>query len=531
MDRDLLFVEVATVKPEISEPVTNSAIHIADSQPQIESVVKRMRDVEEGAVAPQDLYTVNQSSQDVTEKLPAANLHRPRKIASLITLFFMVAIIGTYVVTNNFATWFPQKGGAEKAGGKGGDAAVSPVVTVTTAVARANSISDEMVVTGSVNAWDPLNVGAEVSGLRIEKVNVEEGDTVNKGQVLATLNSSLLQAQLEQVRARLASTEASLKKSIQPNRPEDILALEAAVAQAEAAVSQEEAMRVQAAANLANANLNARRFSELAKAGAVSDVDAENKQLAVANYEEQVHNLEHKVRAAKFLVDQAKQRLVLAHKGGRVEDVDISKALIAETKAQAAHLERQIEQTIIRSPDHGVISKRDAHIGNITSSGTPLFSIIRLNRLELRAQVSDLDLHKFKVGQQVVISTREGDKSDVSGKVWLVSPQVDQSSRLGTVRVELPANAGLKPGMFVRGQVSLGQREAITVPVQSLVTRNGESVIFKLGAGNHAESTVVETGASSDTWVEIKSGLKPGDVVIARGARFLSDRDVVQVGQ
>jgi HlyD family secretion protein len=222
---------------------------------------------------------------------------------------------------------------------------------------------------------------------------------------------------------------------------------------------------------------------------------------------------------------------VPAHKGGRAEDVDISKALIAETKAQAAHLERQIEQTIIRSPDHGVISKRDAHIGNITSSGTPLFSIIRLNRLELRAQVSDLDLHKFKVGQQVVISTREGDKSDVTGKIWLVSPQVDQASRLGTVRVELPSNAGLKPGMFVRGQVSLGQREAITVPVQSLVTRNGESVVFKLGAGNHAESTVVETGASSDTWVEINSGLKPGDVVIARGARFLSDRDVVQVGK
>lgn len=524
-------MEVATVKPEISEPVTKSAVHVADPQTEIGSVVKRMREVEVEAHAPQDLYTVNPSSQDITEKLPAANLHHPRKFASIITLIIMVAIISTFFVTNNFASWFGQKAGAEKAGGKVGDAVVSPVVTVTTSVASANSISDEMVVTGSVSAWDPLNVGAEVSGLRIETVRVEEGDKVSKGQVLATLNSALLRAQLEQVRARLSSTEASLKKSIQPNRPEDILSLEAAVAQAEANVSQEEAMRVQASANLANANLNARRFQELAKAGAVSDVDAENKQLAAANYEEQVHNFEHKVRAAKFLVDQAKQRLVLAHKGGRVEDVDISRALIAETRAQAAHLERQIEQTVIRSPDHGVISKRDAHIGNITSSGTPLFSIIRLNKLELRAQVSDLDLHKFKVGQVVAISTREGDKSEVSGKVWLVSPQVDQSSRLGTVRIELPTNAGLKPGMFVRGQVNLGEREAITVPVQSLVTRNGESIIFKLGTGNHAESTVVETGASSDTWVEIKSGLKTGDVVIARGARFLSDNDVVQVGQ
>jgi len=531
MEGDQLFVEVATVKPEISEPVANNAAKMADPQAQIESVVKRMRAFEEDAHAPQELYTVKQSSQDFTEELPAADLHKPRKLAAIITLIITLAIIGTFFVTNNLSGWFSQKAESEKAGAKAGQAAVSPVVTVTTAAAKAQAVSDEMVVTGSVSAWDPLNVGPEVSGLRIETVRVEEGDTVAKGQVLATLNSSLLKAQLDQVRARLASTEAALKKSIQPNRPEDILALEAAVAQAEANVAQEEAMRQQAAANLANANLNAGRFRDLAKAGAVSDVDAENKQLAVANYEEQVHNFEHKVRAAKFLVDQAKQRLVLAHKGGRVEDVDISKALIAETRAQAAHLERQIEQTIIRSPDHGVISKRDAHIGNITSSGTPLFSIIRLNKLELRAQVSDLDLHKFKVGQLVSITTREGDKSNVRGRVWLVSPQVDQSSRLGTVRIELPANVGLKPGMFVRGQVNLGQREAITVPVQSLVTRNGESIVFKLGQGNHAESKVVEIGASGENWVEIKSGLEPGDVVIARGARFLSDRDIVQVGQ
>jgi HlyD family secretion protein len=149
--------------------------------------------------------------------------------------------------------------------------------------------------------------------------------------------------------------------------------------------------------------------------------------------------------------------------------------------------------------------------------------------LELRAQASDLDIGKFKPGQRVAIATNEDEHSHVFGNVRLVSPQVDPSTRLGTVRIDLPSDAGLKPGMFVRGQVKLGEKQSVTVPVEAVVTHNGESVVFALD-GERVRSTKVRTGARTDDFVEILDGLKAGQVVVVQGSRFLSDNDVVRVG-
>jgi len=405
-----------------------------------------------------------------------------------------------------------------------------PAVTVSTVKAKAQAVDDLLAVTGSVSAWDPLEVGSEVSGLRITQVNVEEGDGVKKGQALALLNSSLLEAQLAEAKAKLASSQATLKKSVQPNRPEEIEQLHAALAQANATIKQEQAMEKEAQANLADAELNERRFLELAKAGAAAASEADTKKLVAETARQEILNHRAKIESARSAAEEAQQKLLQATRGGRQEDIDIAKAVISQTQAQIQELTVQIGQTIIRSPDDGVISKRDAHIGSIASAGTPLFSIIRLNRLELRAQVSDQDLAKFKIGQHVRVTTTEDQDSSATGTVWLVSPQVDPISRLGIVRIELPPNAGLKPGMFVRGEVKLACHNAVTVPISCVQTRNGESFVFTLD-GDHVVSTAVKIGMQGNDYIEIKQGLKAGEEIVAKGARFLSDRDVVRVSQ
>lgn len=444
-----------------------------------------------------------------------------RKQIIVSALVSIVAIAGSVF---GYQTW--QKSQAPKT-----EVASPAVVTVSTDTARAQVVEDTLSVTGSVWAWDPLSVGPEVSGLRITSINVEEGDHVTKGQVLATLNSTLLRAQLEQVKARLHSSKASLSKSIQPNRPEDIIALRAMMAQAEATVHQEEAKLKQAHASLGNAEVIARRFTELAKAGAISTQDAENRDVVAVNAREEVKSADEKVNAAKSAMDQARQRLLVATRGGRAEDVQISRATVAEIKAQVQHLEQQIAQTIIRAPDDGLISRRDGHIGDITSAGTPLFHMVRLNRMELRAQVSDLDIAKIHPGQSVKVTVREDEAKPIIGKVRLVNPLVDSATRMGVVRIDLPSDAGLKPGMFVRGEIGMGQHQSVTVPVVSLVTRNGESVVFKLDSEKRASAIHVKPGIRTEEYVEIKEGLSAGDVVVAKGARFLQHKDLVRVSK
>lgn len=409
-----------------------------------------------------------------------------------------------------------------------GSAAAPPVVTVTTAAATLSPVNEVLGVTGTISSWDELKVGSELSGLHVKSIFVEEGDKVKKGQVLAELHAELLEAQLEQAVARLKSAEANLVKSVQPNRQEDIAGLKAAVEQAQSSMLQEKAHLGQAKVNLESAELNVPRYEKLANLGVVSAVDAETKRFFRDTAKLELESAIQKVTAADRLVDQANHRYLMASRGGRNEDVLITRATVEEIKAQIKHLSEQIKETKVRAQDDGLILQRNVHIGDTSDISKPLFVMSRLNRLELRAQINDTDLQKFRAGQDVVISSTEHEKGKIVGKVRMVSPQVDASSRLGIVRIDLPETSDFKPGMFVRGEISLTKHQGLTIPVTCLITRGGESFVFTLD-GNRAVSTVVTTGMQTGDVVEIKSGLSAGQKVIDKGARFLSDRDVVDV--
>ncbi len=406
----------------------------------------------------------------------------------------------------------------------------SPAQSVTVAKATLKPIEDELTVTGSVSAWDPLNIGAEANNLRIKAVNVEEGDFVKKGQTLALLNSALIEGQLDEAKARLKSSKAALKKAITPNRQEEVLALKAALAQSQATLADQDALQKEAADKTKDAELNARRYAELNRVGVSSSMEAETKQLAADSARDELVSSEAKVNAARSVVEQNREKLLQAEHGGRGEDIEISQATISQTEAQIKELTEQLNQTVIKAPDDGVISKRSAHLGEIVSTGTPLFSLIRLNKLELRAQVPDIDLAKIHVGQNVGISVKEDDAVKFAGTVRLISPLVDDTSRIGVVASRCRRKSGSSPGMFVRGQIKLGNRTALTVPPHAVSRRNGECFVFLID-GDRADSRTVKLGSESDEYVEIVSGLKPGQVIVSDGARFLSDHDLVRVSK
>jgi HlyD family secretion protein len=408
--------------------------------------------------------------------------------------------------------------------------APSAVVTVSTEPAKELALDDTFTVTGSVSALEPLAVGTEVSGLRILAVKAEEGDFVKKGQVLANLNAAVLQAQLEQAQARLSSSHANLKKTVQPNRPEDIRALRAAVAQAQANIAGEEAALRQARSNLLNAQENAKRYMQLVGQGAVSKQDAETRQTTAETAYEAVGGAEAKVRASKSTAEQAQERLNMALLGGRREDVEISQAALREIQGNISQLKALIDQTVIRAPEDGLVTKRDAHIGDVSTSGKPLFYLIRSNQLELRAMVSDLDLGKFRSGQQVLVKPTETDSRSAIGQIWLISPQVDATTRLGTVRVALPSHSWIKPGMFVQGQVNLGKRAMLTVPLPAVVSHNSESVVYVVQDGR-AQACPVKVGVRTESLAEIVSGLSNAQRVIVKGAGFVADGDIVKVSR
>lgn len=258
-------------------------------------------------------------------------------------------------------------------------------------------------------------------------------------------------------------------------------------------VAQSRAALAEAEANLVDARLNAKRAQEVAGSGALSAQQ-------VAQYLTGEKTTQARMQSAKALLD--------------------------------AQLLRR-RHTRVVAGDDGVISSRSATLGAVATPGQELFRLIRQNRLEWRAEVTAAELAALKPGLAVSVAVPGFPR--VEGTVRVVAPTVDAQTRNALIYVDLPGAAaqGLRPGMFGHGEFHLGASAGLSVPQEALSLREGFSYVFRLGTvrGDLAQvsQVKVQPGRRFDDQVEIVSGLRPEDKLVAGGGAFLTDGDTVRV--
>jgi RND family efflux transporter MFP subunit len=205
-------------------------------------------------------------------------------------------------------------------------------------------------------------------------------------------------------------------------------------------------------------------------------------------------------------------------------------ARIAASKATLSAQQLRLKYTQVVAPDSGVISARNATVGSVVGVGTELFRMIRQGRLEWRAEVIAADLSRLKPGTRAVVKAANG--SELTGKVRMIAPTVDPQTRSALVYVDLPAamgaNAPFKAGMFASGQFELGTSNAMTVPQQAVVVRDGFSYVFRLNADSRVSQLKVDSGRRLGDRIEVVNGLAPDALVVVGGAGFLNDGDLVR---
>jgi HlyD family secretion protein len=398
-----------------------------------------------------------------------------------------------------------------------------PVVTVEVAPAKLMPWNRTVELTGTVEATDRLKIGSEVGGLKIVEVLVEEGDQVRQGQLLARLNTSLLSARLDQLRARYTQQQATLSKARQPQRPLEIAQLESALRQAEANISQEKANLSLAQAALNNAQANMTRYQSLYSEGAVPEVDSENRELEVQRQQAQVRASEQRIEGARFAAKQARERLELARSGGRSEDVTIAQAQLRELQAQIDEVQAQITQAQITSPSSGWILTREAHLGDVTSPGAVLFEIARGGKLQLSGLVSEKELSGIEPGMPATVFQGE---REIEATVARIAPLVDPSTRNAEVLLNLPDNSGLRPGMFCSARIELGSSEKITLPLEAVLGESPEYYVYVLD-DKKALRVPVAVEDRQGGRAAVQGDLKVGTEVITEGGGFLRDGDPV----
>jgi HlyD family secretion protein len=347
-------------------------------------------------------------------------------------------------------------------------------ISVTVTRAKIGELVETAFVNGTLVARDEILVGPELEGLRVTEVLAEEGDRVKKGQVLARLVSDTMEAQMAQNEATLARATA-------------------AIAQARSNIASAEARLVEAKNAL-------ERGTSLGKSGVISESALDQRQSAARTAE------------ASLAASRDAQRVAEAEK--------------AQIEAQRRELTWRQSRTAIMAPADGVISRRLARVGAFAAGAQDaMFRIIADGEIELDAEVPETILAHIKPGQRTEVSVAGVDA--VNGKIRLVSPEIDRTTRLGRVRISLGTDPGLRLGAFGRGRVETARVQGVTLPV-SAVMHSGDGSFVQVVRGDRITTTRVDIGITANGRVEIKSGIGDGEIVVAKSGTFLRDGDVIR---
>ncbi|WP_009632526.1 efflux RND transporter periplasmic adaptor subunit [Synechocystis sp. PCC 7509] len=356
---------------------------------------------------------------------------------------------------------------------------LAPTMTVTIAPAQLIPVARSLNVTGTVNARDLIPVLPQATGLQIKQILADEGDSVKQGQTLAVLDNSVLQTQIAQAKAEVESNRA--------------------------VVSQRVAALAQARATLAEANSNLARYRGLADAGAISRQELETRSTTATTAREAISVAQANIASAEA-------------------DVRISIARVQQQQTQ-------LNQTIVRAPASGIIAEQTAQVGDVANSTQKIFSIIQNGSLELQAKVPATNLNQVKINAPTVITSDSDSRVRLQGNVREIAPLVDPQSREATVRIDIPANSLLRPGMFASSAITIANVPGIAIPAKAVLPQTDSSAIaFILTDGDIVRSQKIEVGeVIGNGNVEIIKGLKVGDRVVVAGAGYLKDGDKVQV--
>lgn len=176
----------------------------------------------------------------------------------------------------------------------------------------------------------------------------------------------------------------------------------------------------------------------------------------------------------------------------------------------------------LRAPAAGRIIHSSARPGAFASPQLgPLFRIAIDDEIELDAEVPNVHVLKLTPGATARIAIDGG--PEVSGRVRLVAPEIDRRTQLGKARITLPRNPAIKVGMFARATIDANRSCGVSIPKSAL-----DHSTVQVIKDNIVETRKVQVGLFSDTAIEIRDGVKEGEIVVANAGTSLHDGDKVK---
>ncbi|WP_150292921.1 efflux RND transporter periplasmic adaptor subunit [Sphingobium estronivorans] len=195
--------------------------------------------------------------------------------------------------------------------------------------------------------------------------------------------------------------------------------------------------------------------------------------------------------------------------------VNVAVAQLAEQRARTGRLD-------IRAPAAGLVLTRTVEPGQIVGAGSAvLFRMAKDGEMEMLAQVSEGDLAALRVGNGATV-TPVGGTAQFAGRIWQVSPVVDNQNRQGVVRIALPYNPAIRPGGFASASIVSGTGAAPMLPESAVQTDEKGHYVYVVNGREEVQRRDVKTGQVTDAGVSILNGLNGDERIVASAGAFLT---------
>lgn len=402
-------------------------------------------------------------------------------------------------------------------------------ITVNAEDVKKRTIKEMVSASGKVFPEVEISVSSDVSGELVE-LFVKEGDSVTVGQNLAKIDPDIYKSAVERGEAGLNNTKAQVANS------------KANKSRADATLQQSIAQKKQIEAQLANARTVFNRNKQLLDDGVISQADYDNAMSSLRSLEANLEAAEATVLSAQAGVDAAVQTVKSAE-----FSVQSAEATLKETKTS-------LNRTSIYAPMSGIVSylgkeKGETVLGTSQMSGDIIFKISNLSDMEVQVDVSESDVLRVNLGDNVNIEVDAYMDRIFTGKVTEIANSASNSTGMTlttdqvtnfTVKIRIDRESyqdlvsennrfAFRPGMSASVDINTESLEGVlTVPIQAVTTREKTAkekenskdddddineVVFVTSADTVAMK-IVKTGIQDDTYIHILSGLSDGENVV-----------------
>ncbi|WP_236897521.1 MULTISPECIES: efflux RND transporter periplasmic adaptor subunit [Clostridium] len=342
----------------------------------------------------------------------------------------------------------------------------------------------------SIEAIQQGTVTSKIAA-NIVSVSVENGQYVNAGDTIATLDDQDIQNSIKTAQAQITVYEKQVEAAEQSLNSSQIALQKYKI-------------------NVDDAQRNYDRQKQLFDSKAISQTDLEAAEKTLNSAKADYDSGNASIQSAQATIETNKANL------------EVQKVTLAKNQSDLAN-------TVIKSPISGVISGKSMNVGQIASSGTALATINDISSVYATIQVPQEKIGGIQIGQSATVTVDGNDKT-YDGTVQSIDLSADATTRVFNCKIKIDnSDKSLYPGVYGKAELlTSNTTEIITVPITALVGSEGDYSVF-INNNGKATKQKVTVGQTDENNVEITEGMKEGDQVIWTNTATLHDGDEIEV--